>query len=50
MTITTDLRRTAISALAALLLTTTFVGAAVAPAHAVEGERIGVAETKPASA
>jgi hypothetical protein len=48
MTFTTDLRRTAASMLGALLLTTTFVGAAVAPAHAVEASR--TAEAKPAAA
>ena len=38
-----DFRRIATAAVAALLLTTTFVGAAVAPAHAVEtGSRVQV--------
>jgi len=49
-TMTNDLRRTAASILGALLLTTTFVGAAVAPAHAVEAGRAAVAEAKPAAA
>jgi hypothetical protein len=48
---TNDLRRTAASILGALLLTTTFVGAAVAPAHAVEaGSSHQVEEAKPGRA
>ncbi len=51
MTYLNDLQRTAAAMLGALLLTTTFVGAAVAPAHAVEtGSPVQVAEAKPAAA